>query len=200
MASISLSAPGAHAIFDTSQASSSHSQPILPDPAGRTIAVVPDAVFHRGGCCGIPRSVRETPGVRLVRLRSGDGRPVLLSLLHVGANPFFLTVVNGTYFEINGFQAAEGPFNNRELLVSGYYLLRVDDSGRHIGANHIEAVQCRLISDLRFLALIAECVIANDKPEMLADLVLVDHFSRAQSNFLLVAQWTFLPGIAGEAT
>ena len=53
------------------------------DPAGRTIAVVPDAVFHRGGC-GIPRSVRETPGVRLVRLRSGGGRPVLLSLLHVG--------------------------------------------------------------------------------------------------------------------
>jgi len=53
------------------------------DPAGRTIAVVPDAVFRRG-TCGIPRSVLETPGLRLIRLRPGGGRSELRSVLHLG--------------------------------------------------------------------------------------------------------------------
>ena len=84
-------------------------------------------------------------------------------------------MVHGPHLQIDTFQRAEGPLDQRQVLVRRHRGLGTDFVRRQTGAYHIDAVEPRLGCDLLLPAVEREAAIGDIEREVLLHLVLVDH-------------------------
>ncbi len=77
----------------------------------------------------------------------------------------------GPHLEFHPLEAAEGALDPAEALVGPDRLLGRDLVGEHVGADHVDAVEGRLLGDARLVALVGETVVGHGSREVFADLV-----------------------------
>jgi len=94
---------------------------------------------------------------------------------HVGADAVGEPVMDRPDLEIDGLDAAEGPFHSGERFVAAHRAGIIKGFRRQAGAHDIEAVGCGFGGDLIVLAGETEAGICNIEAEVLGHLVLADH-------------------------
>src|SRR5258707_7284725 len=106
----------------------------------------------------------------------------------VGAHARADPVVDRTNVEVCGLEAAKGPLDTGEALVSAHRISGVDSLGWHVGAQHVEAVERGLFGNRGVIAREAQLVVGDGEVEVLADLAAADNLANGKADLVGPAQ------------
>ena len=101
-------------------------------------------------------------------------------------------MMDGPDFEIDGLEAAEGALDGCEIFVGPDGGGGIERFGLKVGAQDIDAVEHGLGVDLFGLALERQIIVGDGDGEVFGHLVMVDHRTDRERDFILAAQRFFV--------